>query len=269
MSRLVEDDIRTIEEDIREYDKTFREQTGYTMCGIARMAAGMEKEPRLPVIGVVSVTSGLGVISGFAKAVCAILRHSGAEAFVCEGSDVDGIYEAIRRGAEIVFMADDIRYLAFGITAKGWGDNGDCTGKGFAEALYQAMEDKQETVLVLGASNVGGPAARHLAAKGIRVDIFDTDPAVLAAVKTDPEMITKLEAAPAPGDYRYILDATTSPDIIGAADVTGDTVISAPGIPRGITEEACRKAKVIHNPLELGTLTMLYTCIRGMGGFEA
>ena len=103
----------------------------------------------------VSVTSGLGIISGFAKAVCAILKHCSIDAFVTKACDVDGIYEAILNRADIIFMADDSRFVAFGAAARAIAENGECTGAGFAEALVCATRDRREKVLVLGASTVG------------------------------------------------------------------------------------------------------------------
>ena len=269
MSRLVENDIRFIKNDISEYDDYIKNQTGYFMDEVAMKAAKITEMPGTYRTAVVSVTSGLGVISGFAEAVCAILRHYSIDAFVTEASDVDGIYEAILNDADIIFMADDARFVAFSVSVRAMAENGECTGAGFAEALICAMGEQKEKVLVLGASNVGRAAAYYLLGKGIPVDIYDTNMSVLANVDRRCEGMTKLTQPPCMKEYKYIYDATTSADFIAADDVSADTVVSAPGMPCGITEEACSIATIIHNPLELGVVTMYYDCVRKMESHES
>jgi pyrrolysine biosynthesis protein PylD len=262
MSRLVKSDIRFIKDDIDTYDDCFKNQTGYFMHDVAKKVANLSKISGIYRTAVVSVTSGLGIISGFAEAVCAILKHCSIDAFVTEACDVDGIYEAITNRADIVFMADDSRFVAFGVSTRAIVENGECTGAGFAEALVCAMRDRREKVLVLGASTVGRAAAYYLLGKGIPVDLYDTDVSVFANVDMHRKGLTNLENPPILKEYRYIYDATTSADFITADDVSADTVISAPGMPCGITEEARSIATVIHNSLELGVITMYYECIR-------
>ena len=75
MSRLVKDDIKSISGEIEAYDLRFKEQTGYFMDEVARKTVHLSDVPLPYRTAVISVTSGLGVISGFAEAVCAILRH--------------------------------------------------------------------------------------------------------------------------------------------------------------------------------------------------
>ena len=131
------------------------------------------------------------------------------------------------------------------------------------------MGDNREKVLVLGASTVGRAAAAYLLEKGIPVDLYDTDKRVLADAELHGDGVTKLEKAPTLKAYRYLYDATTSADFITADDVSADTVVSAPGMPRGMTKEACRIATMIHNPLELGVITMYYECVRIMESRES
>jgi pyrrolysine biosynthesis protein PylD len=262
MSRLTEDDIRFIKFNIKAYDNRFHNQTGYFMDEVARKAVSLDKTPGTYRVAAVPVTSGLGMIAGFAQAVFAILKHCAIDAFVTETCDVDGIYEAILNGADIIFMADDARFVAFGVSARAVAENGACTGIGFAQALICAMKGIKERVLVLGASAVGRAAAAHLLKNGIPVDLYDTDIGVLANVDMSCEGLTKLEPPPVLKRYRYIYDATDSAGFITADDVSAHTVISAPGMPCGITDKASGIATVIHNPLELGVITMYYECVQ-------
>lgn len=52
--------------------------------------------------------------------------------------------------------------------------------------------------------------------------------------------------------------------VIEKEDVTENTVIAAPGMPLGVDENARTIATVIHNPLELGILTMYCDCLKQM-----
>ena len=121
----------------------------------------------------------MGIISGFSEAVCGILRYCSADAFVTGRCDVDGIYEALLKEADMIFTADDDRFLAFGAALHAVADNGICTGEGFAEALLCSMRMPDRRVLVLGASNVGQAAAQYLIKRGAAVDLYDTNAEVL------------------------------------------------------------------------------------------
>ena len=264
MTRLVEDDIRHIRKTIKEYDNSFKRQTGYSMKDVAACAAETVPSENC-VTAVVPFTCGQGIISGFAEAVCAILKYCDVPAFVTEKTDVNGIYEAVLRQADIIFMADDERFVAFGVSEEAMAENGKCTGEGFAEALLRAMEEERnEKVLVLGASAVGSAAADYLLKRGIAVDMYDIDYEMLERADVCSTGLTKLKDRPVFREYKYLYDATTASGLISDEDVGKDTVIAAPGMPLGVTEQACKQAKVIHNPLELGVMTMYYNCLGQM-----
>ncbi len=82
--------------------------------------------------------------------------------------------------------------------------------------------------------------------------------AAAAAIKN----AAAISAPPPLNLFPYIIDASTSADFITAEDVSDETIIAAPGMPRGITAEACGKATVLHNPLELGIMTMYFDCLK-------
>ncbi len=255
MTRLTEKDIATVTEQLEALDATFDKMCGAGLREIAARASGVS--PDLPALrtAVVPVTAGLGKIHGFSSAVCAILRYIGADAFVTTHTDVAGIYEAYEKGAACLFCADDARYMAVHRKTGKYSDNGDATGRGFAAALELAAGSLfQEEVLVAGAGPVGRAAAAYLSGCGARVTLLDHNPAQLQdlpwAVRTD------LSNA----QYRYILEATPSRQVICAEHVTPDGIVTAPGIllgiEAGLAQRLMQQERLIHNPLELGTAVM-------------
>lgn len=271
MTRLLETDIDKIEKELQQYENIFIRQTGYTMEQIAKKAVGISKSVLKRKVAVIPITSGLGVIKGFSQAVGAILRHCQIETVVVEQSDVAGLQQAYVKKCSMAFLADDSVCAAFGIGNFVHSDNGEATGKGYAAALIETMKNrgiaiKGERILILGAGAVGRAAAIYIEKQqGIPVicDI-DRDKAVdLVARLTKCEWIT----APATlREYTYIIDASTSLDFITDEDVTSKTIVAAPGMPCGATKAAREKATIIHNPLELGIITMYYDCIKQLEG---
>ncbi|KKL48972.1 hypothetical protein LCGC14_2320150, partial [marine sediment metagenome] len=59
--------------------------------------------------------------------------------------------------------------------------------------------------------------------------------------------------------YRYIIDASPARDIINRSHVRGDTYISAPGMPTGLSAGALKKlsGRYLHDPLQIGVATMI------------
>ena len=137
---------------------------------------------------------------------------------------------------------------------------------GFAAALAQAMKTRgispDQKVLILGAGPVGRSAAAYILEQGGKPYFCDTDPAREEAAVHSLPGTAGLGGETDKKEFQYMIDATTAGNIITAADVTADTIIAAPGMPLGVTGEACSIATVIHNPLELGTLTMYYSVLK-------
>lgn len=238
MSRLIPEDIKHIRNSIHAYDIDFQKQIGMTLSEAACFALNVLSVPSPKKTAVIPVTSGLGVIDTFSESVCAILRHIGADAFVTEKTDVAGIQEAYLAGAEIMFLADDDVCAAFATNNNITSDNGYATGAAFAAALKSAMSE-EDIVLVLGAGPVGKAAANF-------------------------RNITVLYEKPILSEYSSILDATPNGSWIQSNDISDNTIISAPGMPLSLSPGAIKKAKLIHNPLELGIITMYYDCASRM-----
>lgn len=267
MTRLRKNDIDTLTENLSKYEEKFKQQTGKSLLEIARHALNMKTPIKNVRTAVVPVTSGLGIIDGFSNTVCGILQYCGIDAFVTDATDVGGMQEAYKKGAKMLFMADDDTCSAFSILGNAYSDNGFATGIGFAAALEEAMKKRKETgarVLVLGLGPVGTAAAEYLQNAGCEVWVHDINQvATKAFTKTHPgiEVLFNPELK---CEFDYILDATPVANIIKKQEVSDRTVIAAPGMPLGVEESAASIAQVIHNPLELGIITMYCECIAKM-----
>jgi hypothetical protein len=105
-------------------------------------------------VAAIPITSGQGRIGGFTETVGEILAHIGASLIQTSAVDVEGMAEAIDGGAEIIFLADDRRFIAVNLPLKRVVDNGEATARGYGTALElladaQAVEDAGAFALVL------------------------------------------------------------------------------------------------------------------------
>lgn len=265
MTRLVEADINTLLVNLKKYDGTIKQQTGMALIDIAMHAVGLKKPFSHMKTAVIPVTSGLGIIDGFSDTVCGILRYFGIDAYVTSNTDVGGVQEAYRNGAELIFMADDFVCSAFSLHEGVYSDNGYATGIGFAAALEATIcrrKDVEKKVLVLGLGPVGCAAAEYLQNCGCQVWVYDNQESVLRSFVEQHTHISILDNKQQKKTFPYIYDATPVSHVICREDVTEQTMIAAPGMPLGVEEEAKQVATVIHNPLELGILTMYCECVK-------
>lgn len=174
MTRLLGEWMRSLVDKLDAREEELQLKTGLDFAGVAAAANGLPREAveeaakRLSVFAV-PITQGLGVIEAFAESVAAIVERAGFSAFVTERTDVSGFYEAYRRGADIVFLADDVRYVAFRLDARRLSDNNEATARGYAAALEAAAGGLAgRDVLVVGCGVVGREAGKSLVAKGAR-----------------------------------------------------------------------------------------------------
>jgi len=140
LTRLTSQDIDTLSNELVDFDERLLRQTGHDMLGIACHGSGIslkniQNTIKSLNIAIVTMTSGLGKITGFAGTIGDILSHLGFNAFVPKQTDAAGIANAIERDADIIFMADDNQYIAINLQKKYLVDNIQATGKAFAAAL--------------------------------------------------------------------------------------------------------------------------------------
>ncbi len=181
MTRLKTADIAQIGPTIHQYDEDLIAKTGSDLIGMACLGAGIsqtrfKRAAAALSVGLVPVTMGQGIISGFCEAVASILTYVGGRVFIAGKPDVAGLAECVERGADIVMLADDDRFVAICQHQDRIVDNSIATGRVFAEGLKQMGGDlKDRPVLVIGCGPVGHNAAETLVKNDARVSICEVE----------------------------------------------------------------------------------------------
>ncbi|MDD4238944.1 MAG: 3-methylornithyl-N6-L-lysine dehydrogenase PylD [Desulfotomaculaceae bacterium] len=267
MTRLREEDILDISDSLKEYDQKLVNQTGKSLAEIAAHAIGSSGKRiyelhRANPVGVVPITSGEGIINGFSRSVQKIIEFMGFTSFVTGLKDVGGLAEAVEKGAKVVFLADDDHFVAINMANGKVVDNGEATGKGYAAALdlmSGGLRDKE--VLLIGAGPVGAGAAAFMSAHGAKIFVYDVNREQAEnLLETVPGMQIVRDFYEALPQYKLILDATPAAEIIGKEYIGEDTMIAAPGIPLGLSQECLPliSDRLVHDALEIGVATMLF-----------
>lgn len=269
LTRLYYDIIKDIPQSLPELDSHLLRSTGHNLIGLAARTIGVSLDEIINKIhncsaAVVPISSGLGVIRGFAEAVEAVLLHLGMRAWITRQTDVAGLGEAFRNGADILFASDDREFLAIDIHSAKVVNNTRATAYGFVNALSAAAEItglglKGRDVLVLGLGPVGMFTVEALESREACISVCDTDPVRLQAcadahrgVNIAPHMEKALQT------IDFVVDATPSAGIIHETMIRPSTVISCPGVPHGLTPAALLKIgdRFIHDNLALGVAVM-------------
>jgi pyrrolysine biosynthesis protein PylD len=258
-------DIVAIPRTLDEYDKELRSKTGCNLLEIAEDAVQanttVRRTMRKTKAAVVPITSGGGVIRGFPEAVAAILNHIGIKAMITQGADIVGIAEAYEQGADLVLAADDRKFVVINTRTKCVVDNATATAKAYVAALGRMANGLTgKAVLVIGVGNVGSAAISSLIlrrAKPLAVDVNKQKLKDLR-VRFGRKVSVFNRTTDALCTTNLIVNTAPRSTIIKAAMIRGDTLISAPAIPVGLTEAALRKVghNLIHDPLQLGVATM-------------
>jgi pyrrolysine biosynthesis protein PylD len=212
------------------------------------------------------LTCGQGVIDLFCDTVSAIISHLGFHSFVAGNSDAAGIAEAFEKKSDIIFLADDYRFVAINVHTKYVSDNDEMTAKGFVAGLDLMVSGlKGKSVLVIGCGEVGRYTAKILVTKGVLVSVCDINPQLTSTLQKEIADVLKTNIQidnywrSTSGKYQYIIDATSSADFIDASVITPDTHVAVPGVPCGLSSEARKKLanRYLHDPLQIGVATMV------------
>jgi len=269
MTRLAKTDIDGIIPRLPDYNEELLKKLGGGLADIAAKAAGgtasaLQKGIRQKKIGIVPITSGLGIIEGFSETIREIMAFLGADVFVTKESDVAGIGEAMKRGAGRLFLADDQTCSLMDLETGTIADNSVCTGRGFAAALSMKAKDlTNRRVAVLGAGPVGRGAIRALLSCGADIVVYDTNPRCLAPFHEAAGVTVAHSASEALQSCNIYFEATTSGNTIDSCDMDGDTLVAAPGVPLGVSREAVllHEENIIHDTLEIGVASMLFSLV--------
>lgn len=269
MTRLKENDVNQIAVNITDYNAALVKRTGCSLNEIAAQASGKEinyLDKHNLCVAVIPMTCGQGIIKGFVESVASIISFLGVKAVITKNSDAGGVAEAVQHGADILFMADDDRFLAINIRTGKISDNGEATGKGYVaglERMCHGLEGKN--VLIFGAGPVGNSAALALIRYGAVVSVFDTNISasqrLSAAIKDlgyRVNIVTDLEDSLA--RHQIFVDACPAENVISSRHFTKDTMIAAPGIPFGV-EGQLNTDRILHDPLQIGVATMVWDVI--------
>ncbi|KGK83829.1 FAD-dependent oxidoreductase [Desulfosporosinus sp. HMP52] len=269
MTRLKHEDVVEIPTTLEDYDQQLIRKTGCSLKELAARAAGFHSNIEVnhqAKVAVVPMSCGQGIIEGFAESVAGIISYLGFKAFTTKSWDAGGIAEAIQEGAEVLFMADDERFVAVNVRTAKVSDNGEATGRGYAaglERMSNGLEGKK--VLVLGAGPVGVGAAIALARFRAEVGVYDIEKeprerlqATLRKLGYRVTIETDLNVAL--NHYQNIVDACPAENIILLEHITDNTRIAAPGIPLGVEAAGLEKVstRLLHDPLHIGVATMMF-----------
>jgi pyrrolysine biosynthesis protein PylD len=252
------------------YDQELLAKTGRSLRQIACRASGVDEEEILKAIqnttvGVISVTAGEGIIPGFVGAVRDIIGHLDFRAFVPGSADVAGLAAAIDEGAEIIVMADDTIFVALNLSTRRVVENAEATGRGYGAALEGLAHGvSKRPVLVIGAGGVGTACARFLKKMGGRIGVFDCDPSRAERLAREVGGVVERDLDRALHAYTILVDACPASEIIEARHIKPTTVVSAPGVPLGLTPQARSRieSRLVHDPLQIGVATMMISAVR-------
>lgn len=265
MTRLSTELISGMGETLAAYDIGLVQKTGLNLRQIAARTAGISEEILCQASGsehvaVIPITAGQGIIEGFTRAVEDIIKYLGYPCFVTESCDAAGMAEAIEKGATIVFLADDNRFIAINLSNKYVVDNAEATGWSYAYALDACAGGlKGREVLLIGAGRVGENALAALEKLGAKVGVFDINSQRVLDLSSKFSIREEKDLASALDRYTLFFDASPAPDIIHAQHIRPETRIAACGIPIGLSDEVrpLVEERLIHDPLQLGTAAML------------
>lgn len=273
MTRLQQQDIVALGENLAVYERRLRAATGSGLAEIAAHALAMTPMAsdcllKDTVAAVIPVSYGEGLIPGFSEAVQGILEFLGCTVFVTRQGNVRGLCEAIERGATLLLLSDDDDFVVMNLAAGRTSHNSEATGRGYGAALdLMAGGVDERDVLVIGAGPVGQAAARYLDARGGRVTVYDRDHGrARSLIETIPSSRLAPDLATALQYCSLIVEATPSAGVLTQKDLTSRTMIAAPGVPLGVDSEgqAFLGCRLIHDALEIGVATMLYTVLAPM-----
>lgn len=260
MTRLTPAMIDNVALSLKDRDALLRSELGVDLQMLAFEAAGLSPEPysELPLVAVVPMSCGKGIIEGFADTVSAIVNHMGFRSFVTKSANASGLAEAYQSGAGIIMTADDEEFIAIDVRTNRLTTNTLCTALGYVEALRMAEGTLWgKDVAVIGVGRVGGEVVKLLESYGVRIHIYDNDSRRcqdISAIHSD--IVIHDNLASAVTSSRLVINC--SPSFIRSEWLQESSIVSWPGMPFKLIGDNGRTDHIIiHDPLELGVAVMV------------
>jgi pyrrolysine biosynthesis protein PylD len=278
MTRLTEQDVRELTSRLTAFERDLVAACGLTLRELAQRTVDADRGSPAGATGsspvrfdgarmaAVPVSSGAGFIPGFCECVTAILRHLGCDAHVATLPDVRGWQEAADGGDEVVFVADDLRFIALSLRSGVCADDDPATADGYATALAAAAGGLAgKPVLLLGLGPVGRAAGRRLNELGADLRVVERDPAAVERARTDGLTFAPVGLAEGTARCDLFFDATPAADIVHAADLRDGAIAAVPGVPSAFDAGARGRLGVrhIHEPLAVGVAVMAARVLSG------
>jgi pyrrolysine biosynthesis protein PylD len=265
---LTENDVSALRQGLDAFEVRLQEVAGIGLRDLALRSAGDEAfcvQLYGARVAAIPISTGEGLIPGFGECIVAVLEHLGCEAWVSAHSDVRGIQDAVDGGAEVLFLADDHRFIALNVTGARSVDNDPATADGYVTALEAASGGLYgREVLLLGLGPVGRAAARRLLGHGATVHVVEPDAERLSAVRQTGLKLQAVDLEEGLAAADLIFDATPAADLIDAGAVGPETIAAVPGLPSAFTPaaQAALGARHIHEPLAIGVAVMAARALR-------
>jgi len=259
MTRLTDGMVKDIIRSLDSANEMLSTLTGMNTVELACDAIGITPDMidlRGLKVGVVPMTSGKGIISNFSESVAEIVRRIGMEAIVTTAVDVNGVSEALSAGVDILFMADDIKFIAINTHNGKFSNNSFSTAAGYVSALKGAAGGLAgKEVLVLGTGRVGSIAAELMIGMGATVTVYDIDAERMKELSQ--RIPVKISNDPNESLTKHDLVLNASPGAIDGRFVKKGAIISCPGIPFPFDGLGIKKAgTIINDPLDIGVVVM-------------
>lgn len=265
MTRLKTEWVEPMLLSMDKYNIELKRKTNMNLCDIFREKSSFtDKEVELLQssikVGVVPITQGEGIIRCFSESIAAIIQSMNFDAEVMRHTDVDGIYEGYRKNCDVLFMADDDRYVAVNTRKHKISDNNYATAYGYIEVLEAlmlkegvSMKESIQPILIIGYGTVGREAASILDVQKIEYCVFDKNTKVQESSGHPMQKDKKIS------DYKYILDFTNEGEWLSKEMLLSDTCYASPGVPCSLTEDAKMflHDRAVYDNLEIGTAVML------------
>lgn len=266
MTRLNSADLTNPANDRERYEKRLRDRLGISLVDLAADALSVDARAAVRAlaglrVAAVPISSGQGLISGFAAMLAGIADQLGCSGRVVP-PDEEGFRTARSTGANLIIWADDADFIAENLGSGIRAENGRATGLGFVAALDRLCGGLSgKTIAVTGCGPVGSSGAEALLRRSARVVLCDIRPdkAKTLAERLRPSWgsaVAICDPDDLPGLGHAIdglLDAAPRRPEDGAPALPDRLPVSAPAVPNLWPDTR----RLWHDPLQTGTAVML------------